>query len=131
MSPEKLVTGDVGMADDLAFVLSNLLGAEDHCAKSFYSSQDQKYIDILDIIRKIRTRWLSLLVKEGNAQSWCISKHLLSSMEGLIEVGNRFASTGQKQQSGEAFNDSGRLLKLFLMLNDIGGENNVSKSSSA
>ena len=116
------------MTEDLIFGISNLLSIEDHSAKS--SGEDEKWIEVIEIVRKMRTKWLSQLVKKEKSQIWCVSKHLLSSIESFIEVGNRFVSSGQVKEAEEAYNDSQQLIKLFIILNELGGKNGKSISES-
>ena len=123
--------GDVGLAEDLVFFLSNLTSIEDHAAKSYPLKKDTKWLEVVEIIRTMRTKWLSGLVKKNNSHIWCISKHLLSSIEGAIEVGNRFVSTGQHEQASEAYSDANSLTSLLLVLNGYKGGKNVSKAKSS
>lgn len=127
---DKLVEKDVGLVEDMIFTLKNLVAIEDHCATSYGMSQEKKWIDTLELIRKIRTKWLSLIVKKEKSHIWCISKHLLASMEGFIEVAVRFHQTGQENESKESYNDAIELMSLFFLLNNIGGEDVSTKSSA-
>ena len=111
-------------------MLKNLISIEDHSASSFAINQDKKWLELLELIRKMRTKWISLIVKKENSHLWCISKHILASAEGMLEVGNRFLSTKQFDISKEAFNDASQLLSLFMVLNGIGKEGTEVKSSA-
>ena len=130
---DKIVNADVGMAEDMIFLLSNLVAIEDHSAKSIASTKNERWLEVLDLVRKMRTKYLSLISKKEESQLWCVNKHLLASIEGLIEVGNRFTSTQQIESAKECYDDSNTLLKLFLLLNDLGGSNgqNVSNAKSS
>lgn len=130
MEEIKLDEKDVGLAEDMCYMLKNLISIEDHSATSFVTSKDKKWIELLEMIRKMRTKWLSLLVKKENSHLWCVSKHLLASAEGMLEVGNRFSSTNQKDMASEAFKDASSLLSLFMILNGIGKEGTEIKSSA-
>jgi len=48
--------GDVGLVEDMIFVLKNLVAIEDHSATSFGISKDDKWIEVLEMVRKIRTK---------------------------------------------------------------------------
>lgn len=124
---DKYIKQDLGMAEDMANMLKQLVCAEDHLASN--SSLDSKWMETLDSIRQIRTKWLSTIVKEGEGTLWCISKHLLASSEGLIEVGNRFFQTRQKKEAEEAFKDAQIIMYLILELNEL--EKDVSTKTSA
>jgi len=130
MDEKKLDDKDVGLIEDMCYMLKNLISIEDHSASSFAITKDKKWLELLELIRKMRTKWLSLAVKKESSHLWCVSKHLLASAEGMIEVGNRFLSTNQKDIASDAFNDASKLLSLFMILNDIGKEGVETKSSA-
>lgn len=121
---------DVGMAEDLVFALSNLIAIENHAYQSYNITKDKKWLETIDIARKMRTKWLETLVKKENSQLWCVSKHLLASACGFMEVGNRFNSTKQSRECEEAYEDSCNLVSLFLILNEMEGKNGTAKSSA-
>ncbi|HEY0090071.1 MAG TPA: hypothetical protein VGB37_14590 [Candidatus Lokiarchaeia archaeon] len=129
----KLIKSDVGLIEDLIFGIKNMVAIEDHCINSYEMSKDDIFLYILEEIRKLRTKYLSLIVKENNSHGWCISKHLIASATSLHEVGTRFLSTNQKKEADECFSDSSQLIKLVMLLNDMGGDKNVrdQKKSSA
>lgn len=130
MDEKKLDDKDVGLVEDMCYMLKNLISIEDHSVSSFAVTKNKKWLELLEMIRKMRTKWLSLVVKKESSHIWCISKHLLASAEGMIEVGNRFLSTNQKETASEAFDDASKLLSLFMILNDIGKEGVETKSSA-
>lgn len=115
----KLIEKDVGMVEDLIFGLKNLCAIEEHCINSYDMSKDLLFMEILEEVRRIRTKYLSILTKEDNFQGWCISKHLLCSAMSIHEVGTRFLSTDQKNKADLCFKDSSDLIKIFMILNGI------------
>lgn len=125
----KLDDKDVGMTEDMVFALKNLIAIEDHAINSFNMSEDKKWLEVCDTIRKIRTKWISLIVKKEESHIWCISKHLLASYMGMVEVGNRFLSVGQDKESKEAFKDANTLYLLFLLLNDVTSDGKIKSSA--
>ena len=64
MEEMKLNNKDVGLAEDMIFAIKNLIAIEDHSATSFGINNDKKWIELIDIIRKIRTKWISTLIKK-------------------------------------------------------------------
>jgi len=116
---DKLIEEDVGMAEDMANMLKQLICAEDHIATNISLGNPKKWMKVLDIVRKIRTKWLSTITKKGEGTLWCMNKHLLAASEGLIEVGNRFYQTKQYEEAKEAFNDAQDIMILVLQLNDL------------
>lgn len=115
--------GDVSLQEDLIFGLQNLISIEAHAKNSFYMNNEEKWTELNDIIRQIRSRWLQVIVKKENSQIWCISKHLLASIMSLQEVSNRLYSSDDKDLAKQAEEDAGILLGLLLQLNDLKGGN--------
>jgi hypothetical protein len=118
---DKISDKDSGMAEDLIFGLKNLEGLVDH-ANTFYGiTKEKKFQELADIGRKVRTRWMELIVKDQ--KNWCCTKHLLASSMSLLEVANRFNSMGDKEMCAKALDDSLILTSLVLLINGIeGGE---------
>ena len=114
--------GDVGLVEDMIFTLKNLVAIEDHSATSYAMTKENKWIEVLELVRKIRTKWLSTIIKQEKSHLWCVSKHLLASIEGLIEVAVRFIQTKQKKEATEAYDDAMRLMDLFYFLNEYEAE---------
>ena len=115
---KKLVNADIGLIDDLIELCKNLVSIESHAFGSYQSTKDEKYLDIMTITREIRTRYLSLIVKESKSQEWCLSKHLCESIMRLQEINTRFLSTGQKEDAKICIEDAESLHKMLLILND-------------
>lgn len=129
MKKEKLVKEDVGLLDDLEFGLRHLIGLEDHLVDDIESTGDKIKVEALELVRSIRTKYLSLIVN-GKNQEWCELKHCLASSMALIEVGTRFVSSGQEKEAIECFKDSKKLTHLGFILNKIEGGKNVSKNAT-
>jgi len=127
----KLDNRDVGLAEDMIFALKNLIAIENHAAVSYGIGKNKKFFQLIDIIRRLRTKWIGLLVKKENSHLWCISKHLLASAEGMLEIGNRFTSTNQENEASEAYEDANTLISLFLILNEIGGDHDTEQVQSS
>jgi len=110
---------DITLTEDLLEGLMNLISLEEHFWASWEMTREDINLKMLDEIRKMRSKWLSLLVKEAKSQEWCESKHLLAASMRLKEVGTRFLQTKQIKEAKEAFKDAGRLVELFLIINKI------------
>ena len=79
------------------------------------------------------------IVKEGEGEVWCISKHLLAGSMRLIEVGTKLQHNDKKKEAGDLFKKAYDLYSLFWALNlkviDPGqikmlDENRLTKKSS-
>jgi hypothetical protein len=101
----------------LSVAIMNLIGIEEHM---FFTSQklgDTKYIDVLNKAREMRKELMKKIVKEGQGEVWCTSKHLLSASMRLMEVGTKSLTKGDKKEANDYFKKSFDLYNLFWGLN--------------
>lgn len=108
---------DLSSGEDLSIAIMNLIGIEEHM---FFTSQklgDTKYIDVLDTAREMRKELMKKIVKEGQGEVWCTSKHLLSASMRLMEVGTKYLTKGDKKEANDYFKKSFDLYNLFWGLN--------------
>jgi len=108
---------DLSSGEDLSVAIMNLIGIEEHM---FFTSQklgDTKYIDVLDTAREMRKELMKKIVKEGQGEVWCTSKHLLSASMRLMEVGTKYLTKGDKKEANSYFKKSFDLYNLFWGLN--------------
>ena len=113
----KLVGNDVGFVDDAIFLIRNLLAKEQHCALSYVSTQDPRYIEELKMTRERRTEILKLIVKKEEGQLWCISKHSLACVEGFLELANRFISANKMKNASILLEYAADEIMSFMALN--------------
>jgi len=119
-STKKLEKGhqlDLSSGEDLSVAIMNLIGIEEHM---FFTSQklgDTKYIDVLNTAREMRKELMKKIVKEGQGEVWCTSKHLLSASMRLMEVGTKSLTKGNKKEANDYFKKSFDLYNLFWALN--------------
>jgi len=108
---------DLSSGEDLSIAIMNLIGIEEHM---FFTSQklsDTKYIDVLNSAREMRKELMKKIVKEGEGEVWCTSKHLLSASMRLMEVGTKSLTKGDKKEANDYFKKSFDLYNLFWGLN--------------
>jgi len=116
-SLEKGHSMDLSSGEDLSVAIMNLIGIEEHM---FFTSQklgDTKYIDVLNTAREMRKELMKKIVKEGQGEVWCTSKHLLSASMRLMEVGTKYLTKGDTKEANEYFKKSFDLYNLFWGLN--------------
>lgn len=131
MKNEKLISSDVSLIEDLIFTIKNMIGLEEHLKNSYDLSQDKKYAEYLDFVRKARTKYLAVVKDKFDFQNWCSSKHCLAVAMGLTEIGNRFVSTSQLDIAQDVFHDGNDFEKLFMIINDLDKEvKNVSTNKT-
>ena len=108
---------DLSSGEDLSIAIMNLIGIEEHM---FFTSQklgDTKYLDVLNTAREMRKELMKKIVKEGQGEVWCTSKHLLSASMRLMEVGTKSLTKGDQKEANDYFKKSFDLYNLFWGLN--------------
>ena len=108
---------DLSSGEDLSMAIMNLISIEEHM---FFTSQklgDIKYIEVLNTAREMRKDLMKKIVKEGQGEVWCTSKHLLSASMRLMEVGTKYLTKGDNKEANEYFKKSYDLYNLFWGLN--------------
>ncbi len=116
-SLEKGHSMDLSSGEDLSVAIMNLIGIEEHM---FFTSQklgDTKYIEVLNTAREMRKELMKKIVKEGQGEVWCTSKHLLSASMRLMEVGTKSLTKGDINEANDYFKKSFDLYNLFWGLN--------------
>jgi len=116
---------DVSKERDLAYAISNLIEAECHlqqtCAEAS-EDKKQKYAEIIEVIRKIRGKYFEKILKNKDYGTWCAFKHLLSAFMQLSEVGTKLIDENKLKEGIELLMDSQDVLKIFFLLNSMGGK---------
>ena len=62
--------------EDLAIGIMNLISLEEHLFFTSQKTNNQKYLEMLNSIRSLRTKLMKKIVKNPKGEEWCISKHL-------------------------------------------------------
>ena len=108
---------DISAWEDLSIGLMNLVSLEEHCFFSYAKTGDEKFLDLLNIVRELRKKLLALIVKSDDSEKWCMSKHFLASSMRLYEVANRLFNEKKKDEAKEMYKDAAELYGLFWKLN--------------
>lgn len=108
---------DVGFLQDSVNVLGNMINAENHAINSALITKNDLFLEIAEMIRKDRSEILYSLVKENNGESYCLSKHILASANGLKELGNRLIEKDDKIGAKKMFERAETYEKLFILIN--------------
>jgi len=127
-----MVEKDVGLMEDAIFYLKNCIASENHALMSYLTTNNKKWLDALDLIRKNRGKLLNFLVKKENSQVYCFSKHLLAMSIGVSEVANRYLEKGEKEIAKELYGQVGDYESLFLLFNNYvkGGDDGTTNKKS-
>ena len=108
---------DLSSGEDLSIALMNLVSLEEHAYFSYMKTEDKKFLELLNRVREIRKEHLKKIVKENDAEVWCMSKHLLGSSMRLIETGNKFLKDGKEKEAKKLYEDAFELYSLFWEIN--------------
>ncbi|MBI2558695.1 hypothetical protein HYW20_05205 [Candidatus Woesearchaeota archaeon] len=107
---------DLSKDEDLAIAIMNLISLEEHFYFTAIKTNNQKYLEMLDSIRGLRTKLMKKIVTNPKGEEWCVSKHLLASSMRLIEVGTKAYKT-DKNEANSYFEAAFELFSLFFAIN--------------
>src|SRR3990167_5466796 len=88
---------DLSTSEDLSIAVMNLISLEEHFFFTGVKTKKDEYFDTSLEIREMRKELLAKLMPNHEAETWCISKHLLSATMRLVEVGNKLQSDEKKE----------------------------------
>jgi hypothetical protein len=108
---------DLSSGEDLSIGIMNLISIEEHLFFTIQKTKNNKYLDLLDDVRKMRTELLKEIIKDYEGEVWCISKHLLAASMRLMEVGTKELKKGERKKAQELFEKSYKLYSLFWGIN--------------
>ncbi len=61
---------DLAKEQELSFAVMNMIAVEEHLALTASKTQNKKYLDIYDAVRKLRSKYLKKLVKNKDGECW-------------------------------------------------------------
>ncbi len=104
---------DLSLDEDLSIAVMNLISLEEHFFFSAEKTKKDEYLDWLRETREMRKELLGRLMDKNEGETWCISKHLLSTSMRLMEVGTKLEGAGKRGEAKKMFNDAYKLYSLF------------------
>jgi len=107
---------DLSSEEDLSIAIMNLISLEEHFFFSGAKTGNSDYFDLLNETREIRKSLLAKLMNENEAESWCISKHLLATTMRLMEVGTKYQKDGKKDEADKIFKQAFHIYSMFWAL---------------
>lgn len=107
---------DLSISEDLSLAVMNLISLEEHFFFTAVKTKRDEYFDTSLEIRNTRKELLKELMPHHEGETWCISKHLLSSTMRLIEVGNKLQSENQKEKAKLMFRKAYKIYSIFWAL---------------
>ena len=94
----------------------NLISLEEHFFFTGVKTHKDEYFDTSNEVRELRKSLLRELMPNHEGETWCISKHLLSTTMRLVEVGNKLHSEGKKDEAKEMFEKAYKVYSIFWAL---------------
>jgi len=107
---------DLSTAEDLSLAVMNLISLEEHFFFTGSKTGKDEYFDTANEVRGLRKELLAKLMPNHEGETWCISKHLLSTTMRLIEVGNKLHSENKRDQAKEMFEKAYKVYSIFWAL---------------
>lgn len=107
---------DLSTEEDLSVAVMNLISLEEHFFFSGAKTGKGEYYDMLREVREIRKVLLARMIDKTEAESWCISKHLLGTTMRLMEVGTKLESDGKTEDAKQMFTYAYKIFNLFFGL---------------
>ncbi|MBI5884738.1 hypothetical protein HZB89_01425 [archaeon] len=113
---------DLAKEQELSFAVMNLIALEEHLAFTAAKTGRQEYIDFLNDIRKVRSKYLKDIVSNDEGEAWCISKHLLVTVMRLTETAIKYGAEGNKKKAMELLSDAIDAYQAFWVFQKIGSK---------
>jgi len=113
---------DLATEQELSIAVMNLISIEEHLAFTAGKTRAEKYVDVYNAVRKLRSKYLKRLVKNKQGEAWCVSKHLLAATMRLMETAVKYGAEGNKKEALEIFSDAIDTYQLFWLLQEFGKE---------
>lgn len=111
---------DLSRDEDLSIGLMNLISLEEHLFFTHEKTGNEKHLEMLSEIRKIRTESMEEIVNDTEGEEWCISKHLLSASMRFRETGDKMIDK-DREKAKKFYDQAFSLYSMFWAINfDVG-----------
>lgn len=107
---------DLSTEEDLSIAVMNLISLEEHFFFSGAKTNKDEYYNMLMEVREMRKVLLARMIDKTEAESWCISKHLLATTMRLMEVGTKLQNDGKTDEAKQMFTYAYKIYNLFFGL---------------
>ena len=107
---------DLSTEEDLSIAIMNLISLEEHFFFSGAKTGKDEYYNMLSEVREMRKVLLARMIDKTEAESWCISKHLLGTTMRLMEVGTKLQGDGKTEEAKQMFSFAYKAFNLFFGL---------------
>ena len=107
---------DLSTEEDLSVAIMNLISLEEHFFFSGAKTGKGEYYNMLNEVREMRRVLLARMIDKTEAESWCISKHLLATTMRLMEVGTKLQGDGKTEDAKQMFGFAYKVFNMFFGL---------------
>ncbi len=107
---------DLSTSEDLSLAVMNLISLEEHFFFTAMKTGLNEYLDTSNEIRNMRKELLAELMPKHEGETWCASKHLLSTTMRLVEVGNKLQSENKKENALKMYKKAYQTYSIFWAL---------------
>jgi hypothetical protein len=107
---------DVSTDEDVSVAVMNLIGIEEHFYFTAEKTGKPEYFEMLHQVRTERTKLMKRLLPKNEGESWCLSKHLLTTTMRMMEVGTKLYSEGKKEEAKEMYDGAYKMYSMFWAL---------------
>lgn len=104
---------DLSTEEDLSIAIMNLISLEEHFFFTGNKTGKDEYFAMIDEVRSLRKELLAKMMPVNEGETWCISKHLLSSTMRMMEVGTKLQTDGKLDEAKEYFQKAYKIYSLF------------------
>lgn len=113
---------DLSRDEDLSIGLMNLISLEEHLFFTHEKTGNEKHLEMLSEIRRIRKESMEEIVNDTEGEEWCISKHLLSASMRLRETGDKMLDR-DREKARQFYDRAFSLYSMFWAINfDLDGK---------
>ncbi|MEI6420349.1 MAG: hypothetical protein WCO30_01825 [bacterium] len=107
---------DVSTEEDISVAVMNLIGIEEHFYFTAEKTGKPEYFEMLHQAREERKKLMKMLLPKNEGESWCLSKHLLTTTMRMMEVGTKLYSDGKKDEAKEMYDGAYKIYSMFWAL---------------
>jgi hypothetical protein len=104
---------DLSTEEDLSIAIMNLISLEEHFFFTGNKTGKDEYFAMVDEVRQVRKELLAKMMPQNEGETWCISKHLLSTTMRMMEVGTKLQGEGKTTEAKDYFQKAYKIYSLF------------------
>lgn len=111
---------DLDKEQELSMAVMNLIALEEHLAFTISKTKKEKYIELYNAVRNLRSKYMRMIVKNTEGEMWCAAKHTLVASMHLIETGIKFGADKNKKEAAALLKDAAEMYNAFWLMQELG-----------